>query len=188
MLGDLNDFLSDDQINGYDIISSRKEMVNGSLSLYKNSSFVNELYTHIPFVMEMVNDTQSHYLDEYYFTRTLQMFERRGKIKLLFSEFIEEDALNEMRGKNAWSVLFSDGKAIDVINKNRIAYIHFIHSKSRPFFRDSFPETIGDRFLLTENGYKTYSNSTYYKTIIHCYRKNAVYYLKRFVKKVLKKN
>lgn len=187
LLGNLEAFLNAAIIQGYDIISSRKDMVNGSLALYKNTGFVNALYTYIPFVMEMVNDSKSHYLDEFYFTRTLQMFERNGKIRMLFREITEEDALNEARGKKAWAILFSGGRAVDVVSKHDVAYIHFIHSKSRPVFKSSFPDAVADAFLLTEKGYVAYSATNFYKALFICYRKNFMYYLKRFIKKRLNK-
>lgn len=184
LLGDLKSFFSSDNLNRNDIISTRKEIINGSCTLYRNVDKVNKLYQQIPNFEFLVNSLDSHYIDEYYMTEVVKDNISKGILQVCFQEMLFEDALAEIRGKNFWAITWNKGKMKEFLTCKSYAYFHFIHSKRRPMFLHEEIEKTNYKYLIFDQGWVSYSLWLHLKYIIRAFVRRPTYYAKFWLKKV----
>ena len=131
--GDIRKFITEDILNKYDIISSRKENISGHFTILKNDPYVNRMY-----------ESFSNYKSNLQMERLMRMDEE------LFSDYLKHTGtktfkvywpkilLNQERGIDShqeyyldkW--LWKDGKMLEIKDGepvNEVMYLHFINWK-----------------------------------------------------------
>ncbi|MGH2665077.1 DUF6625 family protein [Flavobacterium sp.] len=134
--GDIRKFITDDILNQYDIISSRKEAISGHFNLFRNSEAIRKLYKEIPNYKSLFEQPKFMWFDEHIVTDYLQEKQHNGSLE--YSIFWPKILLNQERGvdsRQEYSLdkwLWDDGKIFEV-KKNgaldEVLYLHFINWK-----------------------------------------------------------
>lgn len=134
--GDIRKFITDDILNQYDIISSRKESISGHFNLFRNSGSIRKLYKEVPNYKALFEKPKFMWFDEHVLTDYLQDRLRRGSLN--YSIFWPKILLNQERGVDSrqeyaldkW--LWEDGNIFEIKKQGEleeVAYLHFINWK-----------------------------------------------------------
>jgi hypothetical protein len=80
IFGDIKNFVTDDMLDDYDIISSRKEAMSGHFSLFKNNYKINNIFREIDHHNEILQREKCGWLDEQGLTIFLKQHKDKYKI------------------------------------------------------------------------------------------------------------
>lgn len=152
--GDIARFLTIDILTDYDVISCRRGIVSGQFSIYRNTEKINNLFKQIPQYPELLNSSESHYVDEQYMFRLLHSPALSETVKCYFAELLTEDALNEMRNRKQWILKWKNGKLYDLLLMRQTLLFHFILGKKRDAFLESCLPLKNISFYITEKGFE----------------------------------
>jgi hypothetical protein len=129
--GDIRKFITEDILNQYDIISSRKGSISGHFTLIKNNFEFNTLYRQIPNYSKLFEKHKFMWFDENVFTDYLKANESTLGINIYWPKIL----LNQEKGNDSrqeyyldkW--MWSNGKVIDINLNKEVLYLHFINWK-----------------------------------------------------------
>lgn len=62
--GDIRSYMTDDILNNYDIISSRKNAISGHFNLFRNTPQINQLYKKLPDYKKLFEVPEFKWTDE----------------------------------------------------------------------------------------------------------------------------
>lgn len=80
IFGDIKKFVTDDMLDKYDVISSRKENISGHFSLFRNNDEINNIFPSLPNCEFKINQDKSQILDEADMDRYFKENKNRYKI------------------------------------------------------------------------------------------------------------
>lgn len=134
--GDIRKFITNDILNEYDIISSRKENISGHFNLFRNTPQINSLYKHLPNYRNLFEVPEFKWTDEVVlsnFIKTDLAFNALG-LKVYWPKIL----CNQENGRDShqeyyldkW--LWKEGKMLELKNGkpiNEVMYLHFINWK-----------------------------------------------------------
>ncbi|HLU84260.1 MAG TPA: DUF6625 family protein [Vicingaceae bacterium] len=196
--GDIRSFISQDDLNKYDIISSRKNNTSGHFTIFKNCPEINSLYKSIPEFREKLAKVKLQRMDEDGLTDFLWKELENSK----HSFKVKWDAIlcNQENGRDShqeyyldkW--LWKDGKMLELKNGkpvNEVMYLHFINWKRTMKFSEVYYSNNFEQFYISYIGIHLKSHSDFrimlnsLKNIFVGYEKRM--FRKRFFKKIRKK-
>lgn len=165
--GDIREFITEDILNEYDIISSRKENISGHFNLFRNTQRLNSLYKQLPYYKALFEVPEFKWTDEVVlsnFIKTDPAFKTLG-LKVYWPKIL----CNQENGRDSHQEYYldkwvwKDGKMLELKNGkviNEVMYLHFINWKRT---MKSCEVKYGDnplQFYISYNGihYKTHSS------------------------------
>jgi len=134
--GDIRKFITDDVLEHYDIISSRKDAISGHFNLFRNSPELNVLYKQVPQYRELFEAPKFMWFDEAKLTSFIK--QKKEENQFDYQVYWNTILLNQERGVDSrqeyyldrW--LWQEGKMFEVWNGNslkEVMYLHFINWK-----------------------------------------------------------
>jgi hypothetical protein len=130
--GDIRKFITNDVLENYDIISSRKYEISGHFNLFKNTYQINNLYKLVPSYKKLFSLEKGVFFDEHHFSKYIQNNNVNGfNNKIFWSKIL----LNQERGRDSHQEYYLDkwqwqnGKMINIKNNEEVMYLHFINWK-----------------------------------------------------------
>jgi hypothetical protein len=134
IFGDIKNFVTSDMLDGYDIITSRKEAIAGHFSLFKNNYNINNIFRKIDHHKDIIQGKEYGWLDEQGLTMFLKQHKDTYKISwnkwlLNFPDKVI-DACDPQPGRltpkcGPW--YWDKGKLF--INNEEVMYLHFMNWK-----------------------------------------------------------
>lgn len=196
--GDIREFITQDILNEYDIISSRKENISGHFNLFRNTDQINSLYKQLPNYKMLFEVPEFKWTDEVVlsnFIKNDSAFKKLG-IKVYWPKIL----CNQENGRDShqeyyldkW--LWKDGKMLKLKNGkpvSEVMYLHFINWKRTMRFCEIKYKDNPQQFYISYIGihYKSHSGLKKMfngiKNIFNGY--HAILYRKRVVKKIKKR-
>ena len=185
--GDIRAFITDEVLENYDIISSRKEAISGHFNLFRNTLEINQLYKQVPNYKKLFEETKFKWFDEEKLTCFLK--QNQFDFKIFWSTIL----LNQERGRDShqeyhldrW--LWENGKMINTFSNKEVMYLHFINWKKT--MKDCEVNYLDQSIKF----YISYSKIHYYKHNFFQIKVNTFknyfdgYYVKLWKKKKRKK-
>jgi Leucine-rich repeat (LRR) protein len=131
--GDIRKYTTDEILDKYDIFSTRKEMISGHFSLFKNTPSVNRLFRQSSEFAEVMRQVDCRAFDEEGMTRLIEQLARAGSIRVYWPRFLQNYAypktdtpskLPRYINKYFWK----KGKLFDCTGESaaEILYLHFM--------------------------------------------------------------
>jgi hypothetical protein len=131
--GDIRKFITDEMLDIYDVISSRKEAISGHFNLFRNTPKLNKLYEELPNYKILIEKPKLMRIDEELLTNYLKS--EISKNQLHFKVFWETILCNQERGRDSHQEYYldrwqwQDGKMVNTHTKQEVMYLHFINWK-----------------------------------------------------------
>lgn len=134
--GDIRKFITNDILNEYDIISSRKENISGHFNLFRNTPKINSLYKHLPNYRILFEVPEFKWTDEVVlsnFIKTDPAFKALG-LKVYWPKILcnQENGRDSHQEYHLDKWLWKEGKMLELKNGkpiNEVMYLHFINWK-----------------------------------------------------------
>jgi hypothetical protein len=194
--GDIRSFLFDDDLDKYDIISSRKNNSSGHFTIFKNQPHLNTLYESIPNFQEKLILAKLQRMDEEGLTEYLHTKQSQSSTEMIKIKW-NNILCNQENGRDShqdyyldrW--LWKDGKMRNTKTGQEVMYLHFINSKRTMKYSEIKYEDNPIEFYISYNGmhYKPHSEIQKIfrriKNIFNGYEKRM--YRKRLVKRIKRK-
>ncbi|WP_417620165.1 DUF6625 family protein [Oceanihabitans sediminis] len=165
--GDIRKFMTEDLLNAYDIISSRKENISGHFNLFRNTEQVNSLYKKLPNYKGLFEVPQFKWTDEVVLSNYIKSNPEFKMLKL--KVFWPAILCNQERGIDShqeyhldkW--LWKDGKMLELKNGEpikEVMYLHFINWKRTMKYSEVNYTNRPEEFYISYNGmhYKPHSS------------------------------
>lgn len=194
--GNLSTYILPKIGEGFDVLSNRKEIMSGSLSIFRNTTAINSLFKKSDFFLKLLRSNRYEGLDEtahdnrtwegankltlpsQSFTYLIAYAQEKGLLKVSF-----ETTCEEFLGKHD-IVKFEENRL--TFNGNEISYYHYVCNKNNEIFKLPDWEIVPQKFYVTETGFYQFSPS-FLKNCIHLLRKSMGWFenistrvLKRF--------
>lgn len=176
--GDLKPSIINRINEGFDVLSSREEILSGSLSVFKNTPFINNLFKSSKEYIHLLNSDKHYGLDE---TANSDLTWQGGsKLDLAhhcFTYLIAYEALKKTlkvsfvticKEHLGSSEIISYQNGILKIEETSLAYYHYVGNKNSSGYKLANWNNVPDCFFITETGF--YKNDQFY-WFIHYYRK-----------------
>lgn len=136
ILGDIRKYITDDVLNNYDIISSRKEAISGHFNLFRNTPGLYQLYKLVDNYKFLFEQPKFMWFDEGVFESFIKSGIEDNSLE--YKVYWPKILLNQERGIDShqeyhldqW--LWKDGKILGLKNgkyTNEVMYLHFINWK-----------------------------------------------------------
>lgn len=196
--GDIRKFITEDILNEYDIISSRKENISGHFNLFRNTEQVNSLYKQLPNYKDLFELPEFKWTDEVVlskFIKTSLAFKALGlKVYWLTILCNQENGRDSHQEYYLDKWLWKDGKMLELKNGkqiNEVMYLHFINWKRTMKYSEVKYTDNPKQFYISYNGlhYKPHSNFAKalngFKNLFDGYY--AILYRKSVIKKIKKR-
>jgi hypothetical protein len=177
VFGDIRQFITEDVLAAYDVITARKEYLVGHFTLYRNQRHINELYTRSPQYKFIFTTVLPCSFDECVYlwkeliagrsildvkasvesmTHVVVRQQNAGLIRVFFSHLVLEQDRYDSQGKLEDfkdTVCWNDGKVISQNENREYMYFHFHFLKKKPEF-SFFPGVQpGNRFYIQPAGF-----------------------------------
>lgn len=161
--GDIRKFMTEDVLNNYDIISSRKEAISGHFNLFRNSIELNYLFKQVSNYKILFEQPKFMWFDEEKLTNYIKngIAQNQYKYRVYWSSIL----LNQERERDSHQEYYLDrwqwenGKMINTKTDQEVMYLHFINWKKsiRVCEVDFNNEVIS--FYISHNSIKIKSHS-----------------------------
>ena len=181
--------------NGFDIISFRKEILSGSLSFFKNTKYINNLYKLIVGFEKYVNDSRNFLLDEAMGSTVTWNGGSKTDLPHTCMTYITNQELISGRLKVHFETLvlewldineyvkFKNGQLL--YNENSIPYFHYVLYKNKMQFKKLKYSEIPSTFIISKYGYFTLVQWKYLSALIVQWRELS-FLKKRVINKMNK--
>lgn len=131
--GDIRKFMTEDILNTYDIISSRKEAISGHFNLFRNTAQINSLYKSLPNYKQLFEVPEFKWTDEVVLTEYIKKSNAFKDLNLKVKW--DKILCNQERGRDShqeyyldrW--LLDDGRMLNTKTNEEVMYLHFINWK-----------------------------------------------------------
>lgn len=192
--GDIRKFMTEDLLNEYDIISSRKENISGHFNLFRNTEQVNSLYKKLPYYKDLFEVPEFKWTDEVVlsnYIKTNPDFETM-ELKVYWPTILcnQERGFDSHQEYHLDKWLWKDGKMLEVKNGepiNEVMYLHFINWKRTMKFSEINYIEQPNEFYISYNGIYYNAHSGFAKAMNGVKNLFAGYYALLFRKRILKK-
>jgi hypothetical protein len=201
--GDIRKFITNDVLENYDIISSRKEAISGHFNLFKNIDELNNLYIEIPNYKLLFEEPKFNWFDEHVLTNYIK--DESDENSFEYNVHWSKILLNQERGRDSHQEYYLDkwqwqkGKMIDGNTKEEVMYLHFINWKktmkkcevkyldnTKQFYISFSGIHINKHscFEILFNDFKNIFNGYYKKEWRRIFRRKITSYIKRIKRKL----
>lgn len=153
--GDIRKFITNDILEKYDIISSRKEAISGHFNLFKNTESLTNFYKQIPNYKALFEEPKFMWFDEKIVTNYIKnnIQENNFRYKIYWPTIL----LNKERGRDShqeyhldrW--LWEKGKMLNTKTNEEVMYLHFINWKKRMKFCEVEGTASTKKFYISYN-------------------------------------
>lgn len=195
--GDIRKFITEEILDTYDIISSRKENISGHFNLFRNTPAVNTLYKKLPNYKALFEVPQFKWTDEVVlsnYIKTDPAF-KQLKLKVYWPTILcnQERGVDSHQEYHLDKWLWKDGKMLELKNGqpiNEVMYLHFINWKRTLKYSEINYTDQPKEFYISYNGMHYKAHSGFAKAMNGFKNLFAGYYvrLKRVkIKKKIKK-
>ncbi|MFD2698603.1 DUF6625 family protein [Mesonia sediminis] len=188
--GDIRKFMTEDILNSFDMISSRKEAISGHFNLFRNTAQINSLYKKLPNYKQLFEVPEFKWTDEVVLTAYLKNSDvfRNLNIKVKWDSIL----CNQERGKDShqeyhldrW--LWDNGKMINTKTDEEVMYLHFINWKRTMKFSEIKYKDSQQQFYISYQGMH-YQSNTQLKHLLNEIKNFFQGYYVRLKKNELKK-
>jgi hypothetical protein len=131
--GDIRNYVTREILEKYDIFSTRKRMMSGHFSLFRNTHSVSRIFTQSPEFSKIIRQGECRAFDEDGMTRLIAPLARAGAIRVHWPKFLQNYAsprtdtpsrLPQYVNKYIWE----KGKLFDCTEESsaEILYLHFM--------------------------------------------------------------
>ena len=131
--GDIRKYVTDEVLEIYDIFSTRKEMMSGHFSLFRNTPSVNRLFIQSSEFAGVMRQVDCHAFDEEGMTRLVRQLARAGSVRVYWPKYLQNYAdpktdtpskLPQYINKYFWE----NGRLFDCTGESaaEILYLHFM--------------------------------------------------------------
>ncbi len=159
--GDIRKFITEDLLQHYDVISSRREAISGHFNLFRNTPELLEYYKTVPNYRFLFEQSQFMWFDEEKLTNHIKHEAAAGR--LYFNVKWDTILCNQERDRDShqeyyldrW--LWQDGKVLNTKTKQEVMYLHFINWKRTMKRSEVTYSDQPDRFYIS------YSKMHYHK-------------------------
>lgn len=176
--GDLKSFIFNRIDAGFDVLSNRSEILSGSLSFFRNTNFIKNLFTQSPVFIDLLFSQDYKGLDEtahnhinwqggdkldlppQCFTYIIANENKKGTIKASFASTCKEKIDGDEK------INYQNGLVF--FGENSLAYYHYVCNKNRSEYRLPNWQDVPTNFFITKTGF--YKIDKFY-WLIHYYRK-----------------
>lgn len=196
--GNIRKFITDDILNDYDIISSRKESISGHFNLFRNSPQINLMYKQIPNFTELLEEPKFMWIDEGKLTDFLKQSGNENKIG--YRVYWKAILLNQERGHDSRQEYHLDkwfwkqGKLVDTKTNQEVMYLHFINWKRFMKYCNVAYTDQSKQFYTSYSGIHYDEHSSFQKTantfknyFDGYYNKLWRFYKRKQIKKIIKR-
>lgn len=165
--GDIRKFITEEILDTYDIISSRKENISGHFNLFRNTPAVNTLYKKLPNYKALFEVPQFKWTDEVVLSNYIKTDPAFKQLKL--KVYWPTILCNQERGRDShqeyyldkW--LWQDGKMLELKNGkpiNEVMYLHFINWKRTMKYSEVNYDDQPKQFYISYSGmhYEPHTN------------------------------
>lgn len=131
--GDIRKFITNEILESFDIISSRKGAISGHFNLFRNNSSLNNLYKDVPNYKQLFEESKLRRFDEIVLTDYIksQITENNFDYQVYWSSIL----LNQERGIDSRQQYYLDrwmwfnGTMLNTKSNKEVMYLHFINWK-----------------------------------------------------------
>lgn len=86
--GNIRNFINDDILSKYEIVSGGKEMISGHFCLYKNNSKISRIFTKFPYYRAQLASPKHCCFDESAMTTTIKQLSQTGEVSVYWPKWI----------------------------------------------------------------------------------------------------
>jgi hypothetical protein len=133
IFGDIRKYTTQDILDKYDIFSTRKGMISGHFSLFRNILRINQLFTQSSEFVEVTRQVACLAFDEEGMTRLIAPLALAGSIRVYWPKFLQNYAYPKTDTPSKLpryinKYLWKDGKLFDCTGESaaEILYLHFM--------------------------------------------------------------
>lgn len=131
--GNIRKYATEEILDKYDIFSTRKRMISGHFSLFRNTFDVNKLFRQSSEFAEVIRQTECNAFDEDGMTRLITRLAQAGSIRVYWPKFLQNYASQKTDTPSKLpryinKYLWTKGKLFDCTGKSpaEILYLHFM--------------------------------------------------------------
>ena len=175
--GNLKPFIVDRIDQGFEVISNRFEILSGSLSIFKNTSFLKNLFKQSEVLINLLSSKNYEGLDEtahnhstwrggnkltlpaHSFTYMIANEDQKGLIKASFITTCKEQIDNEE------VIIYKNG--VLHFQGSSLAYYHYVCNKNNCEYKLPSWKEVPNHFFISKTGF--YKTNKFYR-LIHGYR------------------
>ncbi|MBJ7391688.1 MAG: hypothetical protein JHC85_08985 [Chthoniobacterales bacterium] len=202
IFGKIGDFITEDLLEKYDVITSKPKWISGHFSVFRNNAFCRRLFEQNPSHRWILEDSEHNwFMDEscrrwkgefytieqllaanmpvsmYDVVRNLQ---QAGKLRAAFTDFIREHTLCDRV-----DYLYKDGRLTDLTKGEDFFYHHLITIKTFWHFYVPGGERVPDAYRITDGGIRSLTDQAGWRYGVW-QAKRAAYYARGVVRSVLR--
>ncbi len=124
--GDIRQFVTDELLHAYDVVSARRDRMCGHFSLFRNAPEQNRMFEIIPDVMGVLSSRTHWHMDETVLTKAIRAQLGKNPPRLYWkSDWIIDAKYQREMGDGPTDVLrWREGKTFDVEGREKM-YLHF---------------------------------------------------------------
>lgn len=150
--GDIRKFITNDILEKYDIISSRKEAISGHFNLFKNTESLTNFYKQIPNYKALFEVPEFKWFDEHVLTNFIKR--NIADDKFIYKVYWSTILLNQEKGRDShqeyhldrWT--WNNGKMLNTKTNEEVMYLHFINwKKTFKKVEIKFTDDIGNFYI-----------------------------------------
>ena len=124
--GDIREFITDDILISYDIISARKEKMCGHFSLYRNTQPINKMFMLFRNYKEILTHGETVSFDEVFMSIVVEEVMKQGLIRVYWPRWVLDDEFATVLRRCTTGWHWEHGKLFNMNDKRQeIMYLHF---------------------------------------------------------------
>lgn len=157
--GDIRKYMTEDILNEYDIISSRKENISGHFNLFRNTEKINSLYKELPNYKILYEEPQFKWTDETVLSNFIKNDPafRDFELKVYWPTILinQERGIDSHQEYHLDKWLWKDGKMLEIEGGNpinEVMYLHFINWKRTMKYSEVKYADFPQQFYISYNG------------------------------------
>lgn len=128
--GKLNNFITEEILDNYDVISSRKNFISGHFTLLRNKKMINKLYEKVPNHKNLFKKEKPQFFDEFHFDNYIKQNKKNIKIYWKKNLLNVENNMDSHQDYHLDRWLWKDGHLTNTKTNEEIMYLHFINWKN----------------------------------------------------------
>ena len=175
--GNLNKYLTSEILDNYDVFAFRSDHLHGPFTIYRNSPFINKLYSKCPFLNEilisenylsfdefgksvvhisLINGAELESLPDDNITTIVLKEQANGNIRL----YMNHSSKERISGKDV--IFINNGCVTDYYSEQNYSFYHWVIEKRALYFKYPVWKIIPERFYVSSSGFYTDGEFRYY--------------------------
>lgn len=184
--GDIRKFMSDEVLNNFDIISSRKEAISGHFNLFRNNSKLNMLYKQLPDYKQLFEVPEFKWTDEVVLTEFIKNSKKFKELSL--NVYWNKILCNQEKGRDSHQEYYLDrwlwdkGKMLNTKTGEEAMYLHFINWKRTLKYSKVDYNDDAKQFYISFNGIHYQANKQFKHLLNNTKNLFQGYYRKEYIR------